>query len=64
MVVTAGFSTGDLGSIFPPGIPIGEITEATLEEQQAYQRVHLEAFADLRDMNFVRVLTEGGGGGR
>jgi rod shape-determining protein MreC len=64
MVVTAGFSTGDLGSIFPPGIPIGEITEATLEEQQAYQRVHLDAFADLRDMNFVRVLTEAGGGGR
>ena len=64
MVVTAGFSTGDLGSIFPPGIPIGEITESTLEEQQAYQRVHLEAFADLRDMNFVRVLTEAGGGGR
>jgi rod shape-determining protein MreC len=64
MVVTAGFSTGDLGSIFPPGIPIGEITEATLEEQQAYQRVHLDAFADLRDMNFVRVLTEAGGGSR
>jgi rod shape-determining protein MreC len=64
MVVTAGFSTGDLGSIFPPGIPIGEITEATLEEQQAYQRVHLDAFADLRDMNFVRVLTEAGRGGR
>jgi rod shape-determining protein MreC len=63
MVVTAGFSTGDLGSIFPPGIPIGEITEATLEEQQAYQRVHLDAFADLRDMSFVRVLTEAGGGG-
>jgi rod shape-determining protein MreC len=57
MVVTAGFSTGDLGSIFPPGIPIGEITRATPEEQQAYQRVHLEAFADLRDMTFVRVLT-------
>jgi rod shape-determining protein MreC len=57
MVVTAGFSTGDLGSIFPPGIPIGEVTDATLEEQQAYQRVHLSPFADLRDMNFVRVLT-------
>jgi rod shape-determining protein MreC len=57
MVVTAGFSTGDLGSIFPPGIPIGQITRATVEEQQAYQRVHLEPFADLRDMSFVKVLT-------
>jgi rod shape-determining protein MreC len=64
MVVTAGFSTGDLGSIFPPGIPIGEITKATPEEQQAYQRVHLEPFADLRDMTFVKVLTTPSGEGK
>jgi rod shape-determining protein MreC len=64
MVVTAGFSTGDLGSIFPPGIPIGRITEATVEEQQAYQRVHLEPFADLRDMDFVKVLTTQSGGSK
>src|SRR3954452_6336215 len=64
MVVTAGFSTGDLGSIFPPGIPIGHITRATVEEQQAYQRVHLAPFADLRDMDFVKVLTTHSGGSR
>src|SRR3954470_16939776 len=63
MVVTSGFSTGNLGSIFPPGIPIGEITTATVEEQQAYQRVHLGAFADLRDMEFVKVLTTQSGKG-
>src|SRR5262249_52972400 len=61
MVVTAGFSTGNLGSIFPPGIPIGEITRATVEEQQAYQPAHLQPFPDLRDMSFVKVLTSGGG---
>jgi hypothetical protein len=32
-----------------------------VEEQQAYQRVHLEAFADLRDMEYVQVLTDAGG---
>jgi len=64
MVVTAGFSTGDLGSIFPPGIPIGEITQASVEERQAYQRVHLNPFADLRDMDFVKVLTTQGGKGK
>jgi rod shape-determining protein MreC len=63
MVVTAGFSTGDLGSVFPPGIPIGKVTGASLEEIQAYQRVHLQPFADLRDMDFVRVLIRKGGGG-
>src|SRR5215218_9091050 len=64
MVVTAGFSTGNLGSIFPPGIPIGRITQASVEEQQAYQRVHLEPFADLRDMSFVKVLTMPSGKGK
>lgn len=64
MVVTAGFSTGNLGSIFPPGIPIGKITRASVEEQQAYQRVHLEPFADLRDMSFVKVLTTPSGKGK
>jgi rod shape-determining protein MreC len=64
MVVTAGFSTGSLGSIFPPGIPIGRITRASIEEQQAYQRVHLEPFADLRDMSFVKVLTTPSGKGK
>jgi rod shape-determining protein MreC len=57
-VVTAGFASGTLDSLFPPGIPIGRITDASLEEQQAYQRVHLRAFADLRDMQFVQVLVE------
>ncbi len=66
MVVTAGFSVGDLSSLFPPGIPIGEVTGSSLEEQQAYQRVHLRAFADLRDMEFVQALVDAGnaGGGK
>lgn len=62
MVVTAGYTSGALDSLFPPGIPIGEVTEASAEEKQAYQRVELEAFADLRDMEFVQVLVESGGG--
>jgi rod shape-determining protein MreC len=62
MVVTAGYASGSLDSLFPPGIPIGEVTEASAEEKQAYQRVRLEAFADLRDMEFVQALVETGGG--
>ncbi len=58
IVVTAGFSIGSLSSLFPPGIPIGRVTDSSLEEQQAYQRIHLRAFADLRDMEFVQVLVE------
>jgi rod shape-determining protein MreC len=59
-VVTAGFASGTLDSLFPPGIPIGRVTDTSLEEQQAYQRVHLRAYADLRDMQFVQALVETG----
>jgi rod shape-determining protein MreC len=59
-VVTAGFRAGELESLFAPGIPIGEVTDASLEEQQAYQQVHLRPFADLRDMEFVQALVPEG----
>jgi cell shape-determining protein MreC len=59
-VVTAGFASSTLDSLFPPGIPIGRVTDASLEEQQAYQRVDVRPFADLRDMEFVQALIEGG----
>jgi rod shape-determining protein MreC len=57
-VVTAGFSSDGLSSLYPPGIPIGEVSEASLAEQEAYQRVHVRPYADLRDMEFVQVLVE------
>ena len=58
-MVTAGWRPG-VASLFPAGIPIGEVTEATLVEQEAYQQVHVRPFADLRDLDFVQVLTGGG----
>ena len=48
--------------MFPYGIPIGRVTEATVSEQETYQRVHVEPFADIRDLDFVQVLTGGGDG--
>ena len=60
-VVTAGFSTeGGVGSLFPPGIPIGEVTDSSLTEERAYQRVHIKPYADLRNMEFVQALVESG----
>jgi rod shape-determining protein MreC len=60
MVVTAGWRAGRLASLFPYGIGIGRVTEATIDEQQTYQRVHVRPFGDIREMEFVRVLTQGG----
>jgi rod shape-determining protein MreC len=59
IIVTAGWRIGKLGSLFPYGIKIGRVTEATLSEQETYQRVHVSPFADIRNLEFVGVLTKG-----
>ena len=43
----------------PPGIPIGKVSDATVGEQETYQRVHLQPFADLRNLDLVQVATGG-----
>ena len=58
-IVTGGWRAQGLASLFPPNLPIGEVTSASLREQDASQQVHLRPFADLRDLDFVQVLTGG-----
>jgi rod shape-determining protein MreC len=58
-VVTAGWRARDLASLFPPGLAIGEVTRASVEEQEASQQVHLRPFADLANLDIVQVLTGG-----
>ncbi|MGV1049516.1 MAG: rod shape-determining protein MreC [Solirubrobacterales bacterium] len=58
-VVTAGWQAQELESKFPPNIPVGEITEAGIVEQEAQQQVHLRPYADLSNLDLVQVLTGG-----
>jgi len=58
-VVTAGWRAGDIASLFPAGLPIGEVTRASIVEQQASQQVHLRPYADLANLDLVQVLTGG-----
>jgi rod shape-determining protein MreC len=58
-VVTAGWRAQGLSSRFPPNIPIGEVTHASIEEQEAQQQVEVRPFADLRNLDLVQVLTGG-----
>lgn len=58
-LVTAGFRAGKLESLFPAGIPIGEVSEAIPAEQEQRQQVSVEPFADLADLDGVTVLTGG-----
>jgi len=60
-VVTSGWKARGLSSLYPYGIPLGRVTQATVAEQEASQQVHVRPFADLRELEFVQVLTKGGG---
>jgi len=58
-VVTAGWHGEGIESRFPPNIPVGEVTKATLIEQEAQERSIVKPYADLRNLNTVQVLTGG-----
>jgi rod shape-determining protein MreC len=59
-VITSGWRSSRLESLFPRGIPIGTVTRSDSNERELYQRVHLHPFADLRNLDVVEVLTRGG----
>ena len=61
-LVTAGSQADELESLFPYGIPVGEVTDAEIQAQDTYQRVHVKPYADLRDFEVAQVLTGGGDG--
>ena len=56
-VVTSGFTSSKLDSIFPRAIPIGRVTKVSPGELDQYSRVHIQPYADLRRMDYVQVLT-------
>jgi rod shape-determining protein MreC len=55
-VVTSGWRASRIESLFPRGVPIGKVTKVDLNERELYQRVHLEPYADLRQLDVVEVL--------
>jgi rod shape-determining protein MreC len=59
-VVTSGFRSSRVESLFPRGIPVGKVTNADLQEIELYQRVTIEPFADLRRLDYVQVLRKRG----
>ncbi len=61
-VVTSGWRAQTLASLFPPGLPVGEVTQASIVEQEASQQVDLRPYADLANLDLVQVLTGGSQG--
>jgi rod shape-determining protein MreC len=56
VVVSGGFRTTRLESLYPPNVPIGRVTKADPEELASDQQVHVAPIADLRHLDFVQIL--------
>jgi rod shape-determining protein MreC len=54
-VVTAGSVAGHGESLFPRGIPIGQVT--SIDESSPYEAVNVHPLADLHNLDVVQVLT-------
>ena len=61
-VVTSGWRGEGLSSLYPRGIPIGEISRAPIDQREAIQMVDLRPFADLRNLDTLQILTGGNRG--
>lgn len=58
-VVTAGWHGEGIEARFPPNIPVGEVTKASVIVQEAQEKVNVRPYADLRNLGTVQVLTGG-----
>lgn len=58
-VVTSGWRGRGLSSLYPAGLPIGEVVRAPIAEREAIQTVELRAYPDLKNLELVQVLTGG-----
>jgi len=61
VVVSGGFRTSRLESLYPPNVPIGRVTSADPEELASDQQVHVAPIADLRHLDFVQILVGSSG---
>ena len=61
-IVTAGWRSPRLSSIYPKGIPIGSVTSVGQSDTYPYKQVQVEPFADLASLDAVLVLVGGAEG--
>ena len=61
-VVTAGFKAGPLQSLYPPGIPIGQVSNASESDLLNDGQVKVTPAVDLRHLDAVQILTKSHGG--
>jgi rod shape-determining protein MreC len=57
LVVTTGFKYNQLQSLYPPGIPIGQVSNASQNDLMNNGQVQVNPAVDLRHLDAVQILT-------
>jgi rod shape-determining protein MreC len=57
LVVTAGFKYNQLESLYPPGIPIGQVSSASQNDLLNSGQVQVDPTVDLRHLDAVQILS-------
>jgi rod shape-determining protein MreC len=55
-IVTAGSQVGELPSLYPKGIPIGEVTFVGQSDTEPFKQIQVDPFVDFSDLYAVTVL--------
>jgi rod shape-determining protein MreC len=55
-IVTAGWRTGALSSLYPKGIPIGKVTSVGQTDTDLFQQVQVDPYVDFGSLDAVLVL--------
>jgi rod shape-determining protein MreC len=55
-IVTAGWRAGGLSSLYPKGIPIGEVTSVGQTDTDLFQQVQVDPYVDFGILDAVLVL--------
>lgn len=64
LIITSGWSTGDLHSLYPRGIPIGVVSSVGNEPGDLYKSVQVTPFADFDRIDAMLVVVPGDRAGR
>lgn len=57
-VITSGWRSDGLSSLYPRGIPIGEVTSVGLTSNDLYQQIQIRPFVDTSSLHSVIVLID------
>ncbi len=58
VVVTSGFRSGDLSSLYPRGLPLGVVTSVSQSDTDIYKKVQVDPYVDFPNLEAVIVLVK------